>query len=221
MREILAIATIMMSVALLSSAVQANQDDGNVRYQADVVIFRTTKDSSGELWRKEPLNAAPSPSQYKDYGLNDPAVKGNALQQEMAALENRAGYDVLLTRSWSFVLDDSRRERIYLKVPNQPNMTLQGIIDVNNNRNTLQAKVDLSLRRVLDRVVETVSPPSTDANPSLNLADYRTQNDRLAVTQEAEVFHLNQRRRIKNTKVIQYFDSPALGVLLKLTKVDE
>ena len=214
MRKILAIAT-MISVASLSSAVQAGPN-GDARYQADVVIFRTTKDSSGELWRREPLNATPSSSQYNDYGLNDPAVRGNALKQEMAILEGKSGYDVLLTRSWSFKLDDSQRERIYLKVPNQSSMTLQGIIDINNNRDTLQAKVDLSLRRVVNRVSNSAS----SSNASLNLAAHRAQNDAAEVTQEAEVFRLEQRRRIKNTKVIEYFDSPALGVLLKLTKLN-
>ena len=106
MRKILAIATMMVGVASLSSVVQANQHDGDARYQADVVIFRITNDSSGEHWRTIESPYRLSESDYNDYGLNDPAMKGNALQQQVSILEGKAGYDVLLTRSWSFVLDE-------------------------------------------------------------------------------------------------------------------
>ncbi|KEI71827.1 CsiV family protein [Endozoicomonas elysicola] len=150
------------------------------------------------------------------------------LNKQVATLEKNRGYQVLAQKAWRMPLNPGTPKHpveIRAAISGQDSLLLDGTVTVSEER-FLHVDIDLWLNKLSpESLYSTLSGKTYNHGPSSsdvltsnrgsdNLIRLHDGSPPLRIT---ENFQVKQRRRIKNTNEIQYFDSPEIGVILKLT----
>ncbi len=150
------------------------------------------------------------------------------LNEQVATLEKNRNYQVLAQKAWRMPLNPETPKHpveVRAATSGQNSLLLDGTITVSEER-FLHVDIDLWLNKLSPESLYSTlsgkmhnhgSSPSdllSSSKGSDNLIRLHDDSPPLRIT---ENFQVKQRRRIRNTNEIQYFDSPEIGVLLKLT----
>ena len=148
------------------------------------------------------------------------------LNEQVERLNSHPNYQVITQKAWRMPISaNGDRLPVKIRAVAGQNYLLEGTVTVSEER-FFHVDVDfwlntLSPESLYSALSGQLSASEADAEALLNfergpenLLQVNAQTPPLRVT---ENFHLDQRRRIKNTREIQYIDSPVIGVLFKLT----
>ena len=151
------------------------------------------------------------------------------LNKQVATLEKNRNYQILTQKAWRMPLNPEAPKHpveIRAAISGQNSLLLDGTITVSEER-FLHVDIDLWLNKLSPESLysslsgKTYNSESRAADVlssskgSDNLIRLHDGSPPLRIT---ENFPIKQRRRIRNTNEIQYFDSPEIGVLFKLTQ---
>ncbi|MFK0572712.1 CsiV family protein [Endozoicomonas sp.] len=171
------------------------------------------------------------PASYHDI-LRDAYVSLPAsemmLNKQVATLDKKQSYQVIAQKAWRMPVGaeaSGHPVQIRAAVGGQDNFLLDGTVSISEER-FLQVDIDLWLNKLSpESLYSSISGQSnsnefsssdvlaSDRGPE-NLIRLHADSPPLRITKN---FQIKQRRRIRNTKEIQYIDSPVIGVLFKLT----
>ncbi|USE39316.1 CsiV family protein [Endozoicomonas sp. SCSIO W0465] len=154
------------------------------------------------------------------------------LNNQVTSLEKSGSYQVITQKAWRMpVSSESGKQPIAIRalIGGQDTLLLQGTVSVSEER-FLHVDIDLWLNKLSpESLYSTLSGKQHKYNQKTSgvLADSHTGSDNLVRLHDGspplritDNFQIKQRRRIRNTKEIQYIDSPEIGVLIKLTPYD-
>ena len=195
-------------------------------YQVDLLVFRYTNNVSGELWpavekHEQPENIIrlrSSDADSDDAYVSLPAQQ-MLLNDQAKTLRQKADYQVLAQRAWRMPVSDRGRPiAIKASIEGSGPMLLDGTVMVTLER-YLHVDVDLWLNKLVPANIYGVQDSTfaeDDIEESGLVVKLHEGSPSMRIT---ENFQLKQRRRIRNSKVVHYLDSPEIGVLIKLTPV--
>ena len=146
------------------------------------------------------------------------------LDKQASSLNRSSRYQVLSQTAWRMPVDESLRDiPVKIKASGDKNGSylLEGTITVSASR-FLHVDADFWYSELAP---EALSTKAIKLNGEMDdLSDSNQREGRLLHSESLDSpvkitrnFHLNQRRRIRNTSEVQYLDSPVIGVLVKLT----
>ena len=210
---------ILYLLAICSGALQAQTATGNKIYQVDLIVFRhlDANGMSSETWQRpdpiaelslDELEAIDEPDELTEYlnepnpvdianipemfRLLDPADAG--LQNESALISNSSYYELLLHTSWQ------------QEAPGKQQAEAFPVIAAGADPQELDGTVLLYKERYLHVGLDLAIPASRNSMMSSG---------------RIESFTLKQSRRVNRANVLHYFDHPKLGVLVKVTEVED
>ncbi len=216
---------IALTIALSWKIPFASADDDKW-YQVDMVVFRYTNNTSGELWPAATPRTLPDDAIHLHRGDDNgafvslPAAEMR-LNDEASTLRQKGGYQVLAQRAWRMPVSENERPvAIEASINGGEPMLLDGTVTVTQER-FLHVAVDLWLNKLVPADIygdydSTITDEGIIIAQSGSLVRLDEGSPFMRVTDN---FRLKQRRRIRNSKDVHYLDSPEIGVLIKLTPV--
>ena len=242
-------------LALATDSAPANRDQN--WYQADVIVFRHTNNTSDEVWPKVAPHPVPANAiELKSAKVSEPEpLSGNLLEaprkvltapdlsrdafiklpsddfelnQQAASLNRSNRYQVLSQTAWRMPVDDSRREipvKIKASGGEQDHYLLEGSVTISSSR-FLHVDADIWYSELAPEALSSkLTAKDTESQIKTGILADSEHRDGVLLHSDSMAapvkitrnFHLNQRRRIRNTSEVQYMDSPVIGVLVKLT----
>ena len=185
------------------------------------------QDDNMSLSSAEPLLSEPPikmPDIARDAFINLPASEF-ILTKEASRLANSSRYQVLSQMAWRMPLDDKIKEQPIKVMASSTEGTpflLSGTVTASASR-YLHVDTDLWFNELTPEAPLEALPQSKTLKSKENLEDNIPTTPVVRVNLEDKVFQvsrnfqLDEKRRVKHSKEIQYLDSPVIGVLFKLT----
>ncbi|MDD7804951.1 MAG: CsiV family protein [Endozoicomonas sp. (ex Botrylloides leachii)] len=137
------------------------------------------------------------------------------LNEEASLLNSSANYTVLDKIAWRLPVDPKTKAQP-VRIQSQPNANetylVNGTVTVSSYR-FLHVDIDLWYDQLQPDALSTILMQKSEPKPD-EISTNMQKNRSLFIVKS---FHLKQIRRIQRTSEIQYFDTPVIGVLLKLT----
>lgn len=224
---------IALTIALCCNIPFVAAED-NRWYQVDLVVFRYTNNTSGELWPAvaERLMSDGVIRLYTSEGDDNGEEEGNnnvayvslpaqqmLLNDQVSALRKKRDYQVLTQRAWRMPVGKKGYPvAIEASIEGSEPVSLDGTVMVTLER-FLHVEVDLWLNKLTPATIFSEQDSTfveDDFEESELLEKSLADSPSMLI---AENFQLKQRRRIRNSKEVHYLDSPEIGVLIKLTPV--
>lgn len=155
------------------------------------------------------------------------------LGKQAASLSRSSRYQVLSQTAWRMPVDESLHDipvKVRASGDQNGHYLLEGTITVSASR-FLHVDADLWYSELASEALSSKLTLANEAEGSENsIGDLSQSGLREGLLMHSESldspvritrnFHLNQRRRIRNTSEVQYLDTPVIGVLVKLTPYD-
>lgn len=143
------------------------------------------------------------------------------LEQEAERLTQAPGYTLLMQSAWRFPVEkDDAGAAVVIRSALAPSSTylVNGTIRISATK-YLHAELDLWYNELKPEALSALlmgNPTDNTQNETPNWGISNLLGTR-APLKAARNFHQKERRRIQKSTELQYFDSPVIGVLLKLT----
>ncbi|WP_299726522.1 CsiV family protein [uncultured Endozoicomonas sp.] len=239
-------AALLFSLPLVNLQAQVAEPEEKW-YQADIIVFRYLSDSSGEAWPDVTATNKPegtitlkgeipfyapsfdigssSLTTFPDNAFISLPASEMKLTREANKLAKSGRYEVITQKAWRGPLMSGQQMppvEISTMIDGIDPMLLDGTITISEER-FLHVDADFWLKKLepVDTFITSSLGRVGDQNPNSQEQapgeQVIFQNANLPPLRVTANYPLEQRRRIRSTREIQYMDSPVIGVIFKLT----